>query len=126
MSLKVDIITPYGRIFNDSVDALSLPGVDGEFGVLEGHSELLAMLKAGVIEITRENQRELIAINWGYAKVQSEQVAVLVDGAVLISGNQSQIAQAIESSKKLLEEATSDRIAISSVVARIENATKGR
>lgn len=126
MSLKVDIITPYGRIFNDSVDALSLPGVDGEFGVLEGHSELLAMLKAGVIEITRENQRELIAINWGYAKVQSEQVAVLVDGAVLISGSQSQIAQAIESSKKLLEEATSDRIAISSVVARIENATKGR
>ena len=126
MSLKVDIITPYGRIFNDSVDALSLPGVDGEFGVLEGHSELLAMLKAGVIEITRENQRELIAINWGYAKVQSEQVAVLVDGAVLISGNQSQIAQAIESSKKLLEEATSDRIAISSVVARIENATNGR
>lgn len=126
MSLKVDIITPYGRIFNDSVDALSLPGVDGEFGVLEGHSELLAMLKAGVIEITRKNQRELIAINWGYAKVQSEQVAVLVDGAVLISGNQSQIAQAIESSKKLLEEATSDRIAISSVVARIENATKGR
>ena len=126
MSLKVDIITPYGRIFNDSVDALSLPGVDGEFGVLEGHSELLAMLKAGVIEITRKNQRELIAINWGYAKVQSEQVAVLVDGAVLISGSQSQIAQAIESSKKLLEEATSDRIAISSVVARIENATKGR
>ena len=126
MSLKVDIITPYGRIFNDSVDALSLPGVDGEFGVLEGHSELLAMLKAGVIEITRKNQRELIAMNWGYAKVQSEQVAVLVDGAVLISGNQSQIAQAIESSKKLLEEATSDRIAISSVVARIENATKGR
>lgn len=126
MSLKVDIITPYGRIFNDSVDALSLPGVDGEFGVLEGHSELLAMLKAGVIEITRKNQRELIAINWGYAKVQSEQVAVLVDGAVLISGNQSQIAQAIESSKKLLEEATSDRIAISNVVARIENATKGR
>ena len=126
MSLKVDIITPYGRIFNDSVVALSLPGVDGEFGVLEGHSELLAMLKAGVIEITRKNQRELIAINWGYAKVQSEQVAVLVDGAVLISGSQSQIAQAIESSKKLLEEATSDRIAISSVVARIENATKGR
>ena len=126
MSLKVDIITPYGRIFNDSVDALSLPGVDGEFGVLEGHSELLAMLKAGVIEIIRKNQRELIAINWGYAKVQSEQVAVLVDGAVLISGSQSQIAQAIESSKKLLEEATSDRIAISSVVARIENATKGR
>ena len=125
MSLSVDIITPYGRIFNGLVHMLTLPGVDGEFGVLEGHSELLAMLKAGVIEITRKNQRDLIAINWGYAKVQSKRVDVLVDGAVLICGSEGEIARAIENSKKLLEEATSDRIAISNALARIENAAKG-
>ena len=48
-----------------------MPGVDGEFGVLHGHSNLLSLLKAGVIEISQGQSRDLVAIDWGYAEVTS-------------------------------------------------------
>lgn len=125
-SLMVNIITPSGKIFSDAVDGITLPGSEGEFGVLEGHSDLLALLQAGVIELNRGGHRDLIAINWGYAKVKSQQVDVLVDGAVLINNALGDISEAMDKAKKLLEESTSDKIAISGVMSRIESATKGK
>ncbi|CBG39698.1 ATP synthase F1 subunit epsilon [Helicobacter mustelae] len=126
MALTVNIIAPYGKIFSGGVDGIILPGSEGEFGVLEGHSELFALLKTGVIEISRNQQKDLIAINWGYAKVQPENVDVLVDGAVLISDSKGDIAGAISNAQKLLEEATTDKVALSSVMSKIENVAKGK
>ncbi|RDU74664.1 F0F1 ATP synthase subunit epsilon [Helicobacter anseris] len=125
-ALMVSIVTPYGKIFDGSVTSITLPGVEGEFGVIEGHSDLLSLLKTGVIEIIRGEQRDLVAINWGYAKVQSQQVDVLVDGAVLISEHKGDIAMAIENAKKLLEDSSNDKIAISGVVSKIDNMVKGK
>ncbi|PAF53466.1 F0F1 ATP synthase subunit epsilon [Helicobacter sp. 13S00482-2] len=126
--LLVNIITPYGEIFSGNVSSITLPGSEGEFGVLAGHSEMLSLLKTGVIEIERiDKSRDLVAINWGYAEVKSTKVDILADGAVAIGGkNEDEISNAISSAKKLLEDATSDRIAISSVVSRIENSAKGK
>lgn len=125
-ALMVSIVTPYGKIFDGSVTSITLPGVEGEFGVIEGHSDLLSLLKTGVIEIIRGEQRDLVAINWGYAKVQSQQVDVLVDGAVLISEHKGDIAMAIEKAKKLLEDSSNDKIAISGVVSKIDSMVKGK
>lgn len=119
-TLMVSIVTPYGKIFDGAVTSMTLPGFDGEFGVVEGHSDLLSLLKTGTIEIVREDQRDLVAINWGYAKIQSNQVDVLVDNAVLISENKGDINSAIQKAKKLLEESSNDKIAISGVVSKID------
>ncbi|PAF44213.1 ATP synthase F1 subunit epsilon [Helicobacter sp. 11S02596-1] len=126
--LVVNIVTPYGEIFSGGVKSVTLPGVEGEFGVLMGHSDMLSLLKSGVIEIERtNNERDLVAINWGYAEVTSSQVDILADGAVVIGGkDENEISNAISSAKKLLEEATSDRVAISSVVSKIETSAKGK
>lgn len=126
--LAVSIITPYGEIFSGQVRSITLPGFEGEFGVLKGHSDLFSLLKAGVIEIERiDKSKDLVAINWGYAEVKSIKVNILADGAVAIGGkNEDEISNAISGAKKLLEEATSDRVAISSVVSRIENSAKGK
>ncbi|PAF48436.1 F0F1 ATP synthase subunit epsilon [Helicobacter sp. 12S02634-8] len=126
--LVVNIVTPYGEIFSGGVKSVTLPGVEGEFGVLKGHSNILSLLKSGVIEIERSgNERDLIAINWGYAEVSAMQVDILADGAVAIGGKDAnEISQAIADAKKLLEEATSDRVAISNVVSKIETSAKGK
>lgn len=126
--LIVNIVTPYGEIFSGEVKSVTLPGVEGEFGVLKGHSDMLSLLKTGVIEIERiNNEKDLVAINWGYAEVRSSQVDILADGAVAIGGkNENEISNAISNAKKLLEDATSDKVAISSVVSKIEISAKGK
>ena len=77
-----------------------LPGVEGEFGVLYGHSNMITLLQAGVIEIETENQKEHIAINWGYAEVTNERVDILADGAVFIKKESDDRDDAISRAKK--------------------------
>lgn len=125
--LRVSITTPYGNIFDGDVDYVSLPGTEGEFGVLSGHSDVLTMLKAGVIEIKHKGQdnSELIAINWGYAKVQAGMVDILIDSAVVVDKSSSHIAKVLQDAKKLLEDASNDKVALSSVFSKIDFAAKG-
>lgn len=125
-TLKLDIVTPEGKIFSNDVKSVTLPGSEGEFGVLPGHVGVVTTLSAGVIEIEKkDNKKEIVAINWGYAKVDEKSVDVLVEGAVDINGNsEGEIAQAIANVKKLLEESTDNNVAVSMVVSRIENTAK--
>lgn len=125
--LAVSIVTPYGEIFSGDVDSITMPGVDGEFGVLYGHSNLLSLLKAGVIEIFQGQSRELVAIDWGYAEVTSSKVDIIANGAVAIGGqNETGVSEAIANAKELLEGASNDKVAIYSVVSRIEHVAKSR
>ena len=125
-TLKLDIVTPEGKIFSNDVKSVTLPGSEGEFGVLPGHIGIVTTLNSGVIEIEKKDgKREIVAINWGYAKVDETSVDVLAEGAVDINGDsESEIAQAIANAKKLLEDSTENKVAVSMVVSRIENSAK--
>ena len=82
-TLKLDIVTPEGKIFSNDVKSVTLPGSEGEFGVLPGHIGIVTTLNSGVIEIEKKDgKREIVAINWGYAKVDETSVDVLAEGAV--------------------------------------------
>ena len=125
-TLKLDIVTPEGKIFSNDVKSVTLPGSEGEFGVLPGHIGIVTTLNSGVIEIEKKDgKREIVAINWGYVKVDETSVDVLAEGAVDINGDsESEIAQAIANAKKLLEDSTDNKVAVSMVVSRIENSAK--
>lgn len=119
--LKISVVVPEGEVYTGEVKSVVLPGVEGEFGVLYGHSNMITLLQAGVVEIEKENQKEHIAINWGYAEVTKERVDILADGAVFIKKESDDRDDAISRAKKLLEDASSDRLAVSSVLAKIES-----
>ncbi|WRF15226.1 F0F1 ATP synthase subunit epsilon [Helicobacter pylori] len=119
--LKISVVVPEGEVYIGEVKSVVLPGVEGEFGVLYGHSNMITLLQAGVVEIETENQKEHIAINWGYTEVTNERVDILADGAVFIKKESDDRDDAISRAKKLLEDASSDRLAVSSVLAKIES-----
>ncbi len=119
--LKISVVVPEGEVYTGEVKSVVLPGVEGEFGVLYGHSNMITLLQAGVIEIETDSQREHIAISWGYAEVTGEHVDILADGAVFIKKESDDRDDAISRAKRLLEDASSDRLAVSSVLAKIES-----
>ena len=125
--IKLSIVTPYGEIFSDNVKSVFLPGSEGEFGVLPGHCDFLSLLKVGVIEILKaDDKRELVAINWGYAEVTADKVDVLANGAVAIEGaSESAISNAIDNAKNLLKSAASNEEALVSIaLTKIESNAK--
>ena len=53
--MKLDIITPESGIFSGEVTAVSLPGKDGVFQVLNNHAPIISALSEGVLSIDLEN-----------------------------------------------------------------------
>ena len=125
-TLKLEILTPNGQIFDGEAVSVTLPGEEGEFGVLANHSSLSTLLEAGVIDIEKEDKTvESILINWGVVNVDEEKVIVLVEGAVAIRGeSESAIAAALEEAKELISSIADSNPAIAAVSAKIESAAQ--
>lgn len=121
-TIRLSIVTPNGEIFNGDVKTVTLPGKDGEFGVLPGHSSLVSSLTVGVIVIEKANSTEAVAINWGHVKVDEKSVDVLADGAIsLTAGKDSEIAKNIEAAKVLVNSVKDSNISLAAVEARINS-----
>ena len=56
---NLQIVTPEREVFNGPVEMVSLPGLDGSFGVLRNHAPLIAALDAGVVSIFDPDGAEL-------------------------------------------------------------------
>ena len=122
-TMRLSIVTPNGEIFNDNVKTVTLPGKEGEFGVLYGHSSLVSSLNVGVIVIEKpDSKEEVIAINWGYVKVTENSVDVLANGAIaLTKTDSSQTAKNIAEAKKLVNSVKDTNVSIASVEAKINS-----
>jgi len=125
-TLKLEILTPNGMIFSGDVKQVTLPGEEGEFGVLPQHASLTTLLKAGVIEIEKEDgTTESVVVNWGVVQVDEHKTNVLVDGAVAIRGEtEGAIAKALDDAKRLIKDVSDSNIAIAAVSAKLDTAAK--
>lgn len=124
-TMKMEIVTPHGIIFDGEVKSVTLPGTEGEFGVLPHHASLVTTLNSGVVEIEKaDGSKELVAINWGHVKVDGAKITVLADGAVAIGGTSDEIAKHLEEAKKLIKSMSDSDIAIAAAMAKVETAAK--
>ena len=120
--MKLEIVTPNGVIFDDEVKQVTVPGGEGEFGVLAGHATVVSLLDAGVITIERKDSRVVsVAIDGGYIKVEEEKTLCMVDGAVALSGDDTNLAKAIAEAKELLEKAQSSSTTIAAAISKVES-----
>jgi len=122
-TIKLSIVTPNGEIFNKDVKTVTLPGKEGEFGVLPRHASLVSSLTVGVIDIEKTDAlKEAIAINWGYVKVSEDSVDILVDGAVSLSGDDdSDISEKLKQAKELVNSVKDANISMAAVEAKISS-----
>lgn len=124
--LKLEIVTPNGLIYNGNAISVTLPGEEGEFGVLADHSSLTTLLEAGVVDVEKEDKSiESILINWGLVEVDESKVVVLVEGAVAIRGeSEGEISKSLTKAKELIDSIKDSNPAIASVISKLENAAQ--
>jgi len=84
--LMLEIVTPEKMAFSGSIEEVTLPGTEGEFGVLSGHAALLSSVDIGELSFTKDNKKTYYAVNTGYAEVSyaevtGSKVTVLVETA---------------------------------------------
>ncbi|MDR1422095.1 MAG: ATP synthase F1 subunit epsilon [Coriobacteriales bacterium] len=86
-SLLCDIVTPERQVFSEEVVSVSLPGTEGDFGILQRRAAMMSTLRPGEIRVQRAEGEEPLrfAVDGGYAENDGSKVVVLASRAVDIS-----------------------------------------
>ena len=84
MALHFELVTPERLVRSESVHMVVVPGTEGDFGVLEGHSPMMSTLRSdAALEIyaTAGAQPERLTITGGFAEVNDKGLTVLAESA---------------------------------------------
>jgi F-type H+-transporting ATPase subunit epsilon len=84
--VQFELVSPEKLLLSEAVDMVVVPGAEGNFGVLPGHSLLISMVRPGVIDVYDGNEiGERIFVSGGFAEVTPERCTVLADEAMPLS-----------------------------------------
>lgn len=77
--IELEVVTPRGRALSVSVDEVTAPSVEGEFGVLPGHLPLLAALRTGIVTYRQGSETTRCAVGPGFAEAGPDKLVILTD-----------------------------------------------
>lgn len=80
--LKLQIVTPEGMAYNQNAEMITLPGVEGQLGILPEHVPIMTQLVPGEIIVQRDGRDEYLAVGQGLVEITGDHVAILTDMAV--------------------------------------------
>ena len=91
--MYLEIVSPEAKLFSGEVKSIAVPGINGEFEMLNNHAPVVSLLKAGHVKIygditldeetenkfTKDGKATLLAINSGTLEMKDNKVIVLAD-----------------------------------------------
>ena len=131
--LQLHVVSADRALVNETVDEVQIPGAEGYFGVLPGHTPLLATLQVGQLWYRQGQEVHYLAIAFGFAEVQPTQVTILAELAE--PADEIDVARA-EAARKRAEERLAKptldmdferaRIAMLKALVRLQVASRAR
>ena len=131
--IQLHIVSADRSLVNETVDEVEIPGAEGYFGVLPGHTPMLALLGAGELWYRQGTEKHYLSMAFGFAEVQPDQVTILAE--IAERADEIDLARA-EAARKRAEErlakptvdmdAERARISLLKSLIRIQVATKAR
>jgi F-type H+-transporting ATPase subunit epsilon len=131
--IQLQIVSADRSLLNETVDEVVIPGFDGYFGVLPGHTPLLAVLHVGELWYRQGQDKHYVSIAFGFAEVLPDRVTILAQ--IAEKADEIDPARA-EAAKKRAEERLSRpavdidferaRIALLKALIRLQVASRAR
>lgn len=79
--IQLEVVTPERRLLAEPVDMVTVPGLNGELGILPGHTPLISQLKTGILTYVQEGKSSQLHVSGGFVEVRDDKVSVLADVA---------------------------------------------
>lgn len=81
--LSFDLVSPEELLLSEDVDMVTVPGADGDFGVMAGHAPVISTLRPGLVEVTGSSRGALkIFVRGGFAEVTPAGLTILAEEAI--------------------------------------------
>ncbi|MGA3282316.1 MAG: F0F1 ATP synthase subunit epsilon [Smithella sp.] len=130
--LMLEIVTPEKMVFSDKIEEVTIPGAEGEFGVLRGHEAFLSAVDIGELNYIKDGKKTYYSVNTGYAEVTSSKVTILIETAERSDSiDKDRAMQAKDKAESRLSQMTKEdvefeimRAALARAIARINVAEK--
>ena len=108
-TLRLTIVTPQETVFNEDVNMVTLPGIDGDMGIYPQHIRLITQIVPGEVIIEQNSQQKALAIGEGLVEVTGESVSIVTDMAIPSDGiDEAKAEEARRRAAARLEEKISD------------------
>jgi len=97
-TVRFELVSPEKLLLAEDVRMVVVPGGEGNFGVLPGHSLLISTVRPGIIDVYKANEvSERIFVSGGFAEVTPERCTVLADEAMPVSAlNRTEIEDSLK------------------------------
>ena len=81
-TLRLEIVTPEATVYSEDVEMVTLPGVEGELGILPQHVPLMTQMVPGEMIVRKNGQDRFLAVGEGFVEITGDRVAILTDLAI--------------------------------------------
>jgi F-type H+-transporting ATPase subunit epsilon len=121
--IQLEIVTPERLVYEDEVDSVNVPGIEGELGILPHHAPLVSILGFGELRIRKGGAEESFAIVGGFVQVRPDKVVVMAETADLAAEIDLEKAQeARREAERALETGYSEGADLSAARAALQTA----
>ena len=83
-TIKLEIVTPEATVYSEDVDMVTLPGVEGQMGVLPQHVRLMTQLVPGELIVRKDGHDDFMAVGEGLVEVNNERVSIVTNLAIAV------------------------------------------
>ena len=83
-SLKLEIVTPETTVYSEDVEMVTLPGVEGQMGVLPQHVRLMTQMIPGELIVRKDGRDGFMAVGEGLVEITNERVSIVTNMAVAV------------------------------------------
>ena len=103
--LNVEILTPNKQVYSEEASSVRLPGSEGYFGILPGHTPLLTTLTIGEIKVENDGKTDYFAASGGVVEVLAGSISILVETSELAADiDKKRAATSKEKAEKKIKE----------------------
>ena len=80
--IAFELVSPERLLLSDTADMVTVPGTEGYMGVMAGHAPVITVLRAGMIDVSKDGTDSRFFIRGGFAEIGAAKVTVLAEEAI--------------------------------------------
>ena len=104
-----ELVSPERLLFSGDVEAVAVPGTEGQFTVMKGHAATMSTLKPGSVEVDRGSSKQRLFVRGGFADVSSTGLTILAEQAIPVEElDLARIEREIKNAQEDVADATGD------------------
>ena len=112
-TIRLEIVTPESTVFSEDVEMVTLPGVEGQMGVLPHHVRLVTQMVPGEMIVRKNGQDSFLAVGEGLVEVTGQHISIVTNMAIGVENiDEARAEEARErAAARLREKISSEEVA---------------